>query len=170
MKTKLMLTLAGSALAIVALAGCSNPTTPAPASGSDSTPTASEPPAAPLDASTATSSLGEIVVDGQGMTAYYFDKDTAGSGSSACKDACAALWPAIESSSDTPNVEGITGEVSTITGVDGGNQITIDGRPIYTYAKDAAPGDVNGQGFGGVWWVISPSGEKLTAPETGSSY
>ncbi|MCU1440426.1 MAG: hypothetical protein JWP85_1423 [Rhodoglobus sp.] len=169
MKTKLMLTLAGSALAIVALAGCSSPTTP-PAGDSGSTSAPSDAPATGVDATTATSSLGEIVVDGQGMTAYYYDKDIADSGSSACMDACAALWPAIESSSETPKIEGITGEVATITGVDGGNQITINGRPIYTYAQDAAPGDVNGQGFGGVWWVISPSGEEVEAPATGTGY
>jgi predicted lipoprotein with Yx(FWY)xxD motif len=169
-KTKLMLTLAGSALAIVALAGCSSPTTAPPADDSGSTSAPSDQPAAALDATTVTTSLGEIVVDGQGMTAYYFDKDTPDSGSSACTDACATLWPAIESSSETPNIEGITGEVATITGVDGGNQITINGRPIYTYAQDAAPGDVNGQGFKDVWWVVSPSGEELKAPAGDSGY
>jgi predicted lipoprotein with Yx(FWY)xxD motif len=167
-KTKLMLTLAGSALAIGALAGCSSPATPSADSAPTSSP--SDAPAAALDATTADSSLGEIVVDGQGMTAYYFDKDTADSGSSACTDACAALWPAIESSADTPKVEGITGEVGTITGVDGGNQITINGRPIYTYAQDAATGDVNGQGFGGVWWVVSPSGDEIKDAATDSGY
>ena len=37
--------------------------------------------------------------------------------------------------------------------------------PIYTFAKDMAPGDVNGQGANDVWYVIAPDGtmiERLT--------
>lgn len=166
MKTKFILTLAGSALAIVTLAGCtsSTPTTTTPPAGGPiaSPSETSATSAAALDLTVATSSLGDIVVDGQGMTAYYYDNDTANSGSSSCTGACATLWPAIESSTTTPTVDGITGVVGTIVGVDGGNQITIDGRPIYTYAQDTAPGDVNGQAFGGVWYVISPAGEEIT--------
>ncbi len=95
------------------------------------------------------------------MTAYFFDKDKAGSGTSACTGQCAALWPAITAASGTPSVTGITGTVGTITGVAGGKQITINGRPIYTYAKDTAPGETKGQGVNGVWYVISPAGDEL---------
>lgn len=171
MKTKFMLTIAVSTLAIAALAGCSSPTTTTPPADNGSSSAPSE--TAPSDTATtevavATSSLGDIVVDGKGMTAYFFDKDTANSGSSACTGQCADLWPAIESASTTPVVDGITGEVGTITGTDGGNQVTINGRPIYTYSPDAAAGDVTGQGFGGVWWVVSPAGEEImTTAKTG---
>jgi predicted lipoprotein with Yx(FWY)xxD motif len=100
-------------------------------------------------------------VDGAGMTAYYFDKDVKDSGASACAGDCAALWPAITADTAAPSVSGVTGEVGTIPTADGGFQVTVDGRPIYTYAKDAAPGDVTGQGVGGVWWVIAPSGDEI---------
>jgi hypothetical protein len=62
--------LAAGVLA-VALTGCAS-SAPTPAGA---------PPDAPLH--TASTSLGEIVVDGAGMTAYVFDKDTAGDGASA---------------------------------------------------------------------------------------
>ena len=62
---------------------------------------------------------------------------------------------------DTPEVEGVTGEVGTITGVDGSMQLTLDGWPLYTFAGDSAEGDTNGQGVNGVWWVLSPAGEKI---------
>jgi predicted lipoprotein with Yx(FWY)xxD motif len=160
-----MITIAGSAIAIAALAGCSSPTTTTPSTGSSSG--ATDAPAAPAtstEAKTATTSLGEIVVDGAGKTAYFYDKDTANSGTSACTGGCTSLWPAIESATTTPVVEGITGTVGTIVGTDGGNQITINGRPIYTYTPDAAAGDVTGQGFGGVWWVVSPAGDEVMTP------
>ena len=113
------------------------------------------------DLSTADSSLGTIVVDGKGMTAYYFTKDTKDSGVSACSGDCATAWPAIETTSDTPTVDGVTGTVGTIPAADGGKQITIDGMPIYTFAKDTAPGDVNGQDANGVWYVIAPDGTMI---------
>ncbi|MGU3409069.1 hypothetical protein ACLBWP_03090 [Microbacterium sp. M1A1_1b] len=113
-----------------------------------------------VDVTTGSTSLGTVVVDGAGMTAYYFDADTKGSGTSACTDACATAWPAIESSSSTPSVSGVTGTVGTITGVDGKPQVTIDGRPIYTFVGDHRPGDVTGQGDKGVWYVVDPDGSE----------
>lgn len=161
MKTKLILTLAGSALAVVALAGCSS-TASTPATTPSAS--ASKAPAASPDAATASTKLGQIIVDGKGMTAYVWDKDTANSGVSACTGPCAALWPAITTTSATPTVTGITGTVATITGVNGGKQISINGLPIYTFSKDAKPGDTNGQGVLNIWHVLSPAGEKITTP------
>ena len=117
--------------------------------------------AASTDLATAETSLGTVVVDGKGMTAYYFLKDTKGSGASACSGDCAAAWPAITTENATPTVTGVTGEVGTITGTDGKLQVTIDGRPIYTFAQDKAPGDVNGQGLNSVWYVIAPDGTQI---------
>lgn len=117
--------------------------------------------AASTDLATAETSLGTVVVDGKGMTAYYFLKDTKGSGASACSGDCAAAWPAITTENATPTVTGVTGEVGTITGTDGKLQVTIDGRPIYTFAQDKAPGDVNGQGLNSVWYVIAPDGTEI---------
>ncbi|WP_426595756.1 COG4315 family predicted lipoprotein [Cellulomonas sp. McL0617] len=142
----------------------STPSTAASAPAA-SAPAASAPAAAAgttaADLSTANSSLGKIVVDGKGMTAYFFTKDTKDSGKSACTGDCAAAWPAIESMSATPTVDGVTGTVGTIPAADGGKQITIDGMPIYTFVKDMAAGDVNGQGYSGVWWVIAPDGSMM---------
>lgn len=163
MNTKLILTLAGSALAVVALAGCSSTTTPTAASASPSM-SASTAPAASPDAAIASGKLGQIIVDGKGMTAYVWDKDTANSGVSACTGTCATLWSAITTTSATPTVTGITGTVATITGVSGGKQITINGLPIYTFTKDTKPGDTNGQGVLNIWHVLSPAGTKITTP------
>ena len=90
-----------------------------------------------------------------------FDDDTQGAGASTCEGQCAANWPAVTTDSDAPAVEGVTGEVGTITGVDGATQVTLNGWPLYYFAGDAAAGDVNGQGVGGIWWVLSPAGERM---------
>jgi predicted lipoprotein with Yx(FWY)xxD motif len=172
----IMKTKPGWAVALLAvtfaLAGCSSGT---PAAGPEESPTVEEesptptptPDAASVDLMIADSPLGDIIVDGEGMTAYYFDKDVPDSGESTCAGDCATAWPSITAESDTPSVEGVTAEVGTIVGIAGETHITINGMPIYTFAKDAAPGDINGQGANEVWWVVAPDGTKITelAPE-----
>ena len=177
MKSTLIVTLAVSALTLVALAGCSSTTTAATASTTPSSAASADAPGYPPahapasatesagpDAATASSKLGQIIVDGKGMTVYVFDKDTANSGVSACTGACAATWPAVTATSATPTVTGITGTVATIPGANGTKQITINGLPIYTFAADTKPGDTNGQGVKSIWWVLSPAGAKITTP------
>lgn len=166
---------------VLALAGCSDdngngdggstaaPSAPAPSPSPSEAPSETAP-AAAAELGVATSDLGEIVVDGQGMTVYMFTNDTQGSGSSVCTDQCAAAWPAVHAAAATPSVEGVTGEVGTITGVDGELQVTLNGWPLYTYAQDQAPGDVTGQGVGSVWYVISPAGEPIMGGGGASSY
>ena len=164
---------AGAAAALLALAACSSgggAGTGYSAPGNAS-PSASSSSAASGGAvlKTGSTSLGTVVVDGKGLTAYVFDKDTANSGKSVCTGACAAQWPAIDATSDHPTVTGVSGKVGTITGVDGKKQVTLDGRPLYTFAQDTSTGDVTGQGFAGIWWVVGPDGTKIMSASSSSS-
>lgn len=109
---------------------------------------------------TAETALGTVVVDGEGMVVYQFDKDEQGSGTSTCTGQCAEKWPAVPGDG-TAEVEGVTGEVGTITGTDGQPQLTLEGWPLYYFAGDDEPGDTYGQGVGEVWWVLSPDGEVI---------
>ncbi|RAN74260.1 hypothetical protein B5P43_29580 [Bacillus sp. SRB_336] len=129
---------------------------------------------------TGQTSLGTVVVNGQGMTAYVFDKDTANSGTSACTGACLSFWPPIKTPTGTPQVSGVTGKVGAITLPGGTKQVTLNGLPLYTYAADSKAGDTSGQGsqgFGAGWWVVGPNGNKLAAtpattasPNSGQGY
>ncbi|MBT1633088.1 COG4315 family predicted lipoprotein [Curtobacterium flaccumfaciens] len=154
--------LGAALLLTLGLAGCSTAgsaapsPSPSPAAQGDAPATTDSSPS--VDVTVAATSLGKVVVDGKGMTAYYFDADVKDSGTSTCTGGCATAWPAIEATTTTPKVSGITGTVGTITGVDGGRQITIDGRPIYTFVGDEKAGDVTGQGDKGVWYVVNPDG------------
>lgn len=168
MKLRIASGLAVAALA-VALAGCSataGTDSEAPAGDGYGAPAETASPTEESDAgeaalTTADSDLGEIVVDGEGMTVYMFDSDTQGAGASTCEGQCATNWPAVTTDSEEPVVEGVTGEVGTITGVDGSTQVTLNGWPLYYFAGDSAAGDTTGQGVGGVWWVLTPAGEKI---------
>lgn len=102
--------------------------------------------------------LGKIIVDGKGMTAYFYDLDRPNSGVSACSGACSVNWPAITSSSARQVLVGVKGKVSVLAGT---KQLAINGRPIYTFIGDTTRGSTKGQGVGGVWFAISPSGAEL---------
>ncbi len=100
----------------------------------------------------ATTDLGDIIVDDEGMTMYMFMPDAQGD-TSQCVDACAEAWP--------PQVEiAAVGDgldmalVGTITRPDGTVQSTYNGWPLYYFSGDSAAGDVNGQGVNAVWWVL----------------
>lgn len=92
--------------------------------------------------------MGDIYVTGSGMTIYTFDKDTAGSGKSACVDACLKNWPAVAAP------DGVSGDWSSITRDDGSKQLAYKGKPVYTFAGDKKAGDRNGDGFKDMWRLV----------------
>ncbi len=167
MEKQLRIGLSVLALA-AALAGCggnpgpTSPTTGAPpASATAPAPGVSTTAAADVELKTATSAAGPIVVDKDGKSVYFFAEDVKDSPTSACKDECAAAWPPVTTSSDAPAVEGVTGTIGTIGAAGGSKQITINGMPVYYYAKDTKAGDILGQGVNNDWYLVSPSGEML---------
>ncbi|MEN8584418.1 hypothetical protein B1A87_020190 [Arthrobacter sp. KBS0703] len=134
-------------------------TTASPATSASESATSSD--SATVDLKTASSSAGNIVVDGKGMSVYYFTKDVKDSGKSNCTGDCLVKWPPVITTNDTPKVEGVTGKVGTITTADGKKQVTVDGMPVYLWQKDKAPGDVTGQGVGNVWYLVAPDGTMM---------
>ncbi|MCO1338270.1 hypothetical protein BJH93_05075 [Kocuria polaris] len=122
--------------------------------------------AADVDLSTAETDLGTVVTDGDGNTLYYFTNDTAGADESACTGDCLTAWPIAVATGAEPTVdEAITAEVGTIESPDGQLHLTLGGMPLYYFAQDGAPGDVNGQGVNDVWYVVAPDGKMITDGE-----
>ena len=98
--------------------------------------------------------LGQILVDAKGMTLYTYAKDTVNA--SNCSGACATNWPPLTVAAGvTPTAgPGVQGSLGVIQRADGTYQVTIDGMPLYYFAKDTKPGDANGQGVASVWYVV----------------
>lgn len=108
----------------------------------------------------ADSSLGKILVDSDGNTLYLFGKDAPDA--PACDTGCLGTWPALVSAGAATVGEGLGLEdVGTVTAADSATQVTFYGHPLYSFAGDAAPGDVNGQGIGGVWYVVDAEGNAV---------
>ena len=91
-----------------------------------------------------------VLATPSGATVYTFDKDTAGSGKSACNGPCAQLWPPVAAMAS----DAASGDWTIVTRDDGSKQWAYKGAPIYTFSKDAKPGDTTGDKFKDVWHVI----------------
>jgi len=91
-----------------------------------------------------------VLATPSGATVYTFDKDTVGSGKSACNGPCAQLWPPVAAQAS----DAASGDWSIVTRDDGSKQWAYKGAPIYTFSKDAKPGDTTGDKFKDVWHVI----------------
>jgi predicted lipoprotein with Yx(FWY)xxD motif len=137
------------------VAACSN--------GDDTDVAADDEPAQPAEATVAVedSDLGQIVVDGEGRTLYVFLADEGSE--STCYEDCEATWPPLTVEGD-PAGEGVDASLlGTTEREDGSTQVTLDGHPLYYFGGDETADDVNGQGVGDVWYVVSPQGEAITA-------
>jgi predicted lipoprotein with Yx(FWY)xxD motif len=96
---------------------------------------------------------GNILTDAQGRTLYRFTRDEPNV--SNCYDQCAQTWPPLTLDSGDPTLpEGVGGTLGVIMRRDGRRQVIYNGMPLYYYSRDSAPGDTNGQGVGGVWFVV----------------
>lgn len=91
------------------------------------------------------------LVSSKGLTLYYNTSDTT---SSVCSGGCASAWPPILSTSTPSSATSLPGTLSLLTDANG-SQVTYNGHPLYTYSGDSAPGQINGEGIGGVWFVAS---------------
>lgn len=170
MKQTLLKFLVSLAAATLLVAACGTATT----STGGNTPTATTAPAS--TATTASSALiatasatvqGKtvtILTNAQGMTLYYRSSDTA---TSVCSGGCAQAWPPLLSTGSGAPTSSTTlpGTLSVATNANG-SQVEYQGHPLYTYASDTAPGQVNGENVGGVWFVATTD---LTAASGGNS-
>jgi predicted lipoprotein with Yx(FWY)xxD motif len=91
-----------------------------------------------------------VLATPSGATVYTFDKDTAGSGKSVCNGPCAQAWPPVAAQAS----DSASGDWTVVTRDDGSKQWAYKGWPLYTFSKDAKPGDTSGDKFKDVWHVV----------------
>lgn len=138
---------AGLAPVLLLVAACSGGTTTTTAPATAAPATAAAPAGGTTVEAKAVGTAGTILVDGaSGKTVYMFSKDVKDSGKSSCTGGCADTWPAltVASGGSPTGGSGITGTLATITRDDGSLQVTYNGKPLYFFKNDAAPGDLNG--------------------------
>jgi len=177
--------MAGLAAAATAglVAACSSGGT-SQAAGPASAGPASAGPASPAAASHGTvvsvrklPGVGSVLVDKSGMTVYSPQQEA--QGKIECTGGCLSFWIPVKAAHGAAlhGAGGITGMLGTIHRPDDGvTQLTVDGRPLYTFRLDHAPGQAHGNGFsdnfGGTsftWHAITASGAAVQPSGSGSS-
>jgi predicted lipoprotein with Yx(FWY)xxD motif len=170
-------TLAAAGLSALVLAACANASTPS-AGGTSGAPgpvtTTSAPPAtsngggrygdvgggsgggqgtgsssaAPLQ-TMSISGVGTVLTTSAGLTLY--DLPSESNGTITCTGSCAAAWPPLlVAGSKLPALPaGVSGTIAKVTRPDGGVQVTYNGKPLYTWEGDSAPGQATGVGIEG---------------------
>jgi predicted lipoprotein with Yx(FWY)xxD motif len=96
-----------------------------------------------------------ILTTPQGLTLYYFTPDTATT--TACTGDCIANWPPLlfDGAGALTAPSDLSGTLSIQTS-DNGAQVAYNGHPLYTFSGDTAPGQTNGEGKNGKWFIVTP--------------
>ena len=107
--------------------------------------------------------LGAMLVDSEGRSLYLLTEDERNA--SSCTGDCAGAWAPLLTKADTDLIagEGVdASRLGTISRDDDALQVTYNGRALYHFAGDSTKiGEANGQGKGGVWFVVSPDGSAI---------
>ncbi|WP_053205097.1 hypothetical protein [Jiangella muralis] len=123
------------------------------------------------------SDFGTVLTDADGNTLYTTDAEA--DGTIHCVDGCEDFWPPVAAtSSDVPSgVSGVSGTFAVADRPDGSQQLTLDGKPLYTFSEDSGPGSFTGDGFEDdfqgthfVWHAVTTDGSAPSSSDTGGGY
>jgi predicted lipoprotein with Yx(FWY)xxD motif len=97
------------------------------------------------------------------MTLYTYGHDKRNA--SFCTEVCARVWPPATVAGAPTGGAGVSrSRLGRIERPDHRSQLVYAGHPLYTFSEDTRRGQMGGEGFLGVWFVISPAGRTLKKP------
>ena len=94
---------------------------------------------------------GPTLVDLNGMTLYYYERDTTGKTSN-CNGKCVESWVPLFATADAKAI----GDFTVINRNDGSKMWAYRYRPLYTSPADKAPGEANGNATTLQWRIARP--------------
>ncbi len=109
-------------------------------------------------------SLGKVLVDGRGHTLYVFTRDSKDKDRCAAISGCSGVWQALTTTGRPHASGGVRASLLGTIALGGRRQVTYAGHPLYTYAFDNAPDEVDYVGvtqFGGTWLALSTAGRTV---------
>lgn len=109
--------------------------------------------------------LGDILVDGSGLTVYAFTRDSRRHDRCVTIAGCTGIWPPLTTGGAPQAGHGAKRSLlGTITLAGGTRQVTYAGHPLYTYIGNSGPGDTSYVGvsqFGGRWLALTAAGHLI---------
>lgn len=145
-------TVPGSAYAIATVSAMSSAVTSAPAVPASARRSASGGPSAVL--TVRKTPIGYVLADATGYTIYWDGNDPKGGSRPACTGSCLQVWFPVTGRPAAAKGGTLRAALGRITRPSGLVQATYNGYPLYTFARDSAPGMTNGNGSAGLWHVI----------------
>jgi predicted lipoprotein with Yx(FWY)xxD motif len=110
--------------------------------------------------------LGKVIVASNGRTLYLYTPDA--KNKSNCYGSCAGVWPPLLTKGKPRAGSGVKQKLLGVTmRKDGKHQVTYHGHPLYKFTGDSKAGQVNGQDYGGIWFVVNAAGKKVTSSTAG---
>jgi predicted lipoprotein with Yx(FWY)xxD motif len=147
--------------ALAVLAGCGS-------NGNDNSSTGSS--GGGNSSATVSSKSGQLV-DAKGAALYTNDQDK--SGQVMCTGSCASVWVPLASSGKPSAGPGVSGKLGTVKRADGTMQVTLDGKPLYTFAEDNGSSKATGDGakdaFGGQQFSWHAEGTAAASSNSGGN-
>jgi predicted lipoprotein with Yx(FWY)xxD motif len=112
------------------------------------------------------SGIGAALVNSSGMTIYTPKTPAEANGKIKCTGSCLSFWFPVTATSASPAPSGLPGRLGTIRRPGGKTQLTYNGKPLYTFRLDTAPGQAHGSNFTDsfsgtsfTWEVVVASGQ-----------
>lgn len=122
--------------------------------------------------------LGTILVDSNGNTIYFSDQET--DGEVRCVAECLQFWAPVTAASDSTPTSTDIADLGVIRRQDNNqNQLSYQGKPLYTFTMDKAAGDTSGDNvedaFSGTTFtwhavVLAGNGQAPQQPDPGGGY
>jgi predicted lipoprotein with Yx(FWY)xxD motif len=112
------------------------------------------------------SGYGSALVTASGKSVYLLTSDPAGS--SKCSGSCAKIWPPVTVSGSPSAGSGVdSSKLSSFKRSDGTTQVLYDNHALYTFSSQGATSGEGQASFGGVWYLVSPSGAAIKKSSAG---
>ncbi len=109
-----------------------------------------------------TEAFGDVLAGPDGRSLYFSLNDRGEI--SSCSPVCARNWTPFLTNGEPVAEEGVNADfLTTAQQEDGSFQVMYNGRLLYFFNADEAPGDTGGQGSGAVWFLMTPEGEAAAA-------
>lgn len=159
--TARLVLIAALIAAVAAIAGCGSSSSKSSSSGGGSSSGGSS----TVNVAKVTG-YGSALVTGSGKSIYLLSTDPAGS--SKCSGSCAKTWVPVTASGSPSAGSGVdSSKLSTFKRSDGTTQVLYDKHALYTFTGEGATSGEGQASFGGVWYLVAPSGAAIKKSSSG---
>jgi predicted lipoprotein with Yx(FWY)xxD motif len=113
--------------------------------------------------------LGKVLATSTGKTLYLYTPDA--KNKSNCYGSCSSYWPPLMAKGKLRAGTGVKAKLlKTTMRKNGKRQVTYNGHPLYKYVGDSKAGQVSGEGYQSIWYVVNASGKAVKhAPGAGTT-